>query len=460
MKVIVGGVRGSSPVSGAQYTVYGGDTTSLLVLGKDGERIVIDAGTGISNLDPHLGESGDPLVLLLSHFHLDHLMGFPNFRPLYQKDRPLKVVGMGSGPGRGDTWQALSGFVGGQYWPVDLREAGAMLVTVNVSLETGSLEGELVRDFLQVGNLEVRACGVHHPGGCLAWRIDEASTGSSLVFATDMEWGNFTPADQDNFKKFCKKPKPVSALFMDGHFNRQEYSSHSGWGHSTFEEVAQLGLDVGASQIGVIHHSPDSDDQTLDERAIALNNLVREGGSEAKSFFIRQGQNLEIDGRDDSEESVHRNAALILKMVIVLHRLGYERLRISPGMSPSGMYWRCLISHVENFQRDHGALLVIETQDVAIYSSGAGNQFFGWDDCEKDTPDDLARKFIERFPVICRLGRGDDDEYVEWYEQVIEVVEKGDLPRAFSDWSDQDQKGILPTVGGTGELPMPPPGEG
>lgn len=31
----------------------------------------------------------------------------------------------------------------------------------------------------------------------------------------------------------------------------------------------------------------------------------------------------------------------LLEMVQVLHLQGYERLRINPGMSPSGCYWRC-----------------------------------------------------------------------------------------------------------------------
>ncbi len=94
MRVIFGGVRGSNPVNGNQYTVYGEDTTSILILGDNGERIVIDAGTGLKNLLPHLGESTDPLVLLLTHYHLDHLMGLPTFDPLYQRGRPIKIVGL------------------------------------------------------------------------------------------------------------------------------------------------------------------------------------------------------------------------------------------------------------------------------------------------------------------------------------------------------------------------------
>ena len=138
MKVIFGGVRGSGPVTGAQYTVYGGDTTSILVLGDSGERILIDAGTGLNNLMPHLGESTDALVMLLTHYHLDHLMGLASFKPLYQRDRPIKIVGMVPASGTPDTWQALNTLMDEPYWPVSLQDAGALLVMRNVYLRDGS----------------------------------------------------------------------------------------------------------------------------------------------------------------------------------------------------------------------------------------------------------------------------------------------------------------------------------
>lgn len=460
MKVIFGGVRGSGPVTGAQYAVYGGDTTSVLVLGSSGERILIDAGTGLNNLVPHLGEPTDPLVMLLTHYHLDHLMGLPSFKPLYQRGRSIKIVGMVQSCGRPDTWQALTTLMDDPYWPVSLKDAGAMLVTCNVSVRDGSWKGETHRECLTVGQLEVRVCPVAHPGGCLAWRIDEPATGASLVFATDMEWSRASADQRKAFHRFCKKPNPVSTLIMDGHFEGDELPTHTGWGHSTMQEVAEVGVEAGATQIGVTHHAPENDDETLGDRATRMTALVRELGSDAKTFFARQGQELEIVGQENSEDETHRNATAVLNMVAELHRMGYQRLRIAPGMSPSGIYWRCGVTHVENILADHGALVMDESSDMASYSSSAGSRIFGWEDARGDSPQDLARKFIERFPVIARLGRGDDEDYALWFEEVVKLALKGELPYAYSDWSDETRDGILPTVGGTSQLVMPPGGEG
>jgi hypothetical protein len=35
---------------------------------------------------------------------------------------------------------------------------------------------------------------------------------------------------------------------------------------------------------------------------------------------------------------------MVVEMVHELHKAGYQLLRISPGLSPSGIHWRCPIT--------------------------------------------------------------------------------------------------------------------
>ncbi len=46
------------------------------------------------------------------------------------------------------------------------------------------------------------------------------------------------------------------------------------------------------------------------------------------------------------------DALRFLQMVGELHKLGYDRIRIAAGMSPSGIHWRCSITHSQNVQED------------------------------------------------------------------------------------------------------------
>ena len=70
----------------------------------------------------------------------------------------------------------------------------------------------------------------------------------------------------------------------------------------------------------------------------------------------------------DSDPLVRRSQRVLL-MVHELHKLSYQRLRIAPGMSPSGMHWRCSVTHVGNIKRTHGAMMC-DFDDAAHYATG------------------------------------------------------------------------------------------
>ena len=151
-------------------------------------------------------------------------------------------------------------------------------------------------------------------------------------------------------------------------------------------------------------------------------------------------------------------------MVGELHKLGYQKLRISPGLSPSGMHWRCASTPGDNTLRSHGALVALYDDDlVASYTSGQGNDYFGWTDARSATARQLAMLFVERFPDIVARSRGQDWPYAGWYVQMLGVAETGHLPIAYCDWEDLSTAKVVKTisvgnVAGSAILPLPPPG--
>lgn len=80
-----------------------------------------------------------------------------------------------------------------------------------------------------------------------------------------------------------------------------------------------------------------------------------------------------------------RRAQRVLLMVYELHKAGYQRLRIVPGMSSSGLYWRVSITPIINILKTHGAMPREFDKEAAHYSSGAENRYFDWEDAQKDT---------------------------------------------------------------------------
>lgn len=163
-----------------------------------------------------------------------------------------------------------------------------------------------------------------------------------------------------------------------------------------------------------------------------------------------------------AKPAYERAALLVLEMVHELHKAGYQRLRICPGMNSSGTAWRCSVTPVTNILRTHGAMTRDFERDVAHYSSAQGRDYFDWRDAADFTARELAMKFIDRFPGIVAQGKGEDWAYAGWYLQMLAFAEQGNFPLAYNDWGGADlNPRFLPTskFGIQSGLPMPPGGE-
>jgi hypothetical protein len=151
---------------------------------------------------------------------------------------------------------------------------------------------------------------------------------------------------------------------------------------------------------------------------------------------------------------------VLLRLVQGLHLRGYQRLRIAPGMAPSGLHWRCAITAVTNIRRSHGAEIASRKIPTEHYSSSSGRTYFGWDDSAHADPDRLAERFIARFPELVAEARGRDWAYVGWYTEMMNLTYPASLPIAYADY--ELPAALMTAVGdGASELtiPLPPPGE-
>lgn len=98
MKVRFWGVRGSFAMPGADFLRYGGNTTCVELRTDAGERLVIDLGTGATELAKQLmsgdlGKGKGALHILLSHTHLDHIQGLPFFTPFFIAGNRIDIHG-------------------------------------------------------------------------------------------------------------------------------------------------------------------------------------------------------------------------------------------------------------------------------------------------------------------------------------------------------------------------------
>jgi len=112
MRLTVLGARGSVPCGGSEFSEFGGDTSSYLVECA-GESFILDAGSGILRAPVTFG--GTPHILV-SHLHLDHILGLAMYRRLTVAGEPTDLYMPVASEEAG--WAALDRLFGEPFWPV------------------------------------------------------------------------------------------------------------------------------------------------------------------------------------------------------------------------------------------------------------------------------------------------------------------------------------------------------
>ncbi len=243
------GSRGSIPVSGGQYVVYGGDTTCLEITAGSGETIIIDAGTGIRRLgNVLLEQQKKKYYLLFTHCHWDHIMGIPFFRPLlYSCNRLIvqdrKIAGF-------STKDVFNRVLCPPFFPVRLKDLKA-----DIRFDT-SLNNRFC-----IGSVEIDTIFTSHSRGSLGYKFTEDD--KTFVFLTDNELGFAHPQGQgfDGYKRFAEQ---ADILFHDAEYTQEEYQFRKGWGHSSVPHALDLAVKAGVAQLGLIHLNQDRSDQDMD----------------------------------------------------------------------------------------------------------------------------------------------------------------------------------------------------
>jgi phosphoribosyl 1,2-cyclic phosphodiesterase len=239
------GARGSYPVDGAAFRRYGGSTSCFSLETAQG-LLVVDAGTGIAALGDALSRRPalPPITILLTHLHLDHIIGIPSFRPLFRKEASVTFM---ADPACAGDWQgALTTVAGKPFWPVELLNFGAAIRFEDLP------EGPLSRYGVRVTRRQAR-----HPQGCLSYRLE--ADGRAIVIATDREHGD---AGLDaGARELCQG---ADVLIHDAQYTPEEYAGRRGWGHSTWEHGARLAVESRVKRLILVSHDPGRSDEEVD----------------------------------------------------------------------------------------------------------------------------------------------------------------------------------------------------
>ncbi len=147
-----------------------------------------------------------------------------------------------------------------------------------------------------------------------------------------------------------------------------------------------------------------------------------------------------------------RRTGRVVAMVHELHKAGYQLIRISPGLSPSGLHWRCPITCAANIAPDGFSIKAASpATGLFVPYTSADPGYFGWTDAAAFSARQLAVRFLHAFPLLAQAGLGRDWAYAGWLTEALGVVEQGntsDYPVFYADYPlDLDARSV----------PRPPP---
>ncbi len=277
------GTRGSIPSPGPDTARYGGNTTCFEVR-SGGRRVVFDAGSGMRPLGHDLMRDGNGVdtPIFLTHFHWDHIQGFPFFQPLYTPGAELRIIG----PAQNniDVQTLFAGQMGPIYFPVPFSAVAAKLSFGH--LNEGTWEEDDIR---------VRAIRVKHPSYVLGYRIETG--GRSICFIPDDELeGADYPVGDGWRERLVEFVRGADLLIHDSMYTEEEYEARRGWGHSTHRQSLRLAEEAEVAELLFFHHDPERTDEALDEIVDRVRDEALARGCTVRMSAAREGIDFTIPG--------------------------------------------------------------------------------------------------------------------------------------------------------------------
>jgi phosphoribosyl 1,2-cyclic phosphodiesterase len=272
------GTRGSTPVSGASRARYGG-RTSCVALSRDGRppALVLDAGTGLTELSAVLDGAPFHGSVLLGHLHWDHTHGLPFFRSGMLDGHRVDVYLPEQDC---DPEELLARAMAPPHFPIRPKELGPGWAFHN--LEPGQH---------QIDGFSVLAAEIPHKGGrTFGYRVSAGS--AAVAYLSDHSplgagpgpdgLGEYHPAA-------VALARGASVLVHDAQHTAAELPSLAFLGHSAVEYAVGLARHCGVGTLVLFHHDPGRTDAEIDAIAASVS------GAGVRVIAAFDGMVLEVE---------------------------------------------------------------------------------------------------------------------------------------------------------------------
>jgi phosphoribosyl 1,2-cyclic phosphodiesterase len=274
------GVRGSIASPGPKTLRYGGNTSCVAVESEAGDLIVLDAGSGFCPLGDALmhgpfGKGEGRMTLLLSHTHMDHLIGFPFAIPVHIPGNHFAIYGPATS--RRGLEELHEGLVAPAYSPVyKLENIGAELEFHHITSKP-----------FDVGCVRVQAQRFPHGMSSFSWGLKLTEGQRVLVYIPDVEYRRGDIPDEA-----VEFVRGVDLLIHDAYFTYEDYIP--GWGNSRSHQAVMLAEAARVKRLILFHHSPDRSDADIDALVADHRDALQERGVQLRVDAAYEGLVIQL----------------------------------------------------------------------------------------------------------------------------------------------------------------------
>ena len=246
------GVRGSIACPGSETVRYGGNTPCV-EMRVGSERLIFDGGTGLRVLGQSL-LAQMPVTghLFFSHYHWDHIQGFPFFVPAFIKINTFYIYGT-IAPDGSTVQHRLNDQMLHPNFPVPLQIMGADLKFVDISVgKSIKISDDII----------VETALLNHPGEAVGYRVNWRNYSAAYVSDTE----HFPDRLDENVLFLARN---ADVLIYDATYSDEQYHSEKtskvGWGHSTWQEAVKVAKAANVKRLVIFHHDPLHNDDSMDK---------------------------------------------------------------------------------------------------------------------------------------------------------------------------------------------------
>ena len=250
MKITIWGCRGSMPSPGPDMIKYGGNTSCVQVEHGD-TCLILDGGSGIQELGNALDPDTRVVNLLLTHLHIDHIMGLGYFRPFYN---PKCTVNIWGPTGSNESLvERLRRYFSPPFFPVRLKELPGEFHVF-----------EIDKSDFEIYSFRILSEYICHPGATVGYRVECGDSVLSYIPDHEPALGS---SDFPHSTEWCSGydiAENADLLLHDGQYTQQDYKGKIGWGHSSMKDAIDFAKLSQVKKLILFHHDPLHSDTTLE----------------------------------------------------------------------------------------------------------------------------------------------------------------------------------------------------